>query len=89
MLGDETDQKVQLYIKQVGKGKGFISRGITISAAKLLLEKGELFGKIKTSETWTKSLLKRMGYVRRAKTSSNVKISDDAKKMIISICTTR
>ena len=66
MLGDEIDQKVQLYIKQVSNRQGVISRSIAISVAKVLLERDESFGKIKITETWPKSLLKRMGYVRRA-----------------------
>ena len=60
MLGDEIDQKVQLYIKQVSNRGGVISRGIAISVAKVLLERDESFGKIKITETWAKSLLKRM-----------------------------
>ena len=82
MLGDEIDQKVQLYIKQVSKRGGVISRSIAISVAKVLLERDESFGKIKTAETWAKSLLKRTGYVRRAKTSPTVDIPDGARKEI-------
>ena len=82
MLGDEIDQKVQLYIKQVSNRGGVISRSIAISVAKVLLERDESFGKIKITETLAKSLLKRMGYVRRAKTSSTVDIPDGARKEI-------
>ena len=82
MLGDEIDQKVQLYIKQVSNRGGVISRSIAISVVKVLLERDESFGKIKITETWAKSLLKRMGYVRRAKTSSTVDIPDGARKEI-------
>ena len=67
MLGDEIDQKLQLYIKHVGKRRGVISRSIAVSEAKVLLERDESFGKIKITGTWTKSLLKCMGYTRRAK----------------------
>ena len=51
MLGDEIDQKVQLYIKQVSNRGGVISRNIAISVAKVLLERDESFGKIKITET--------------------------------------
>ena len=68
ILGDEIDQKVQLYIKQVSKRGEVISRSIAISVAKVQLERDVSFCKIKIAETWAKSLLKRMGYVRRAKT---------------------
>ena len=80
ILGGETDQKVQLYIKQVGKRAGVISRSITISTAKVLLERDESFDKIKITETWAKSFLKRIGSVRRAKTPSTVEIPDDVRK---------
>ena len=90
MLGDKTDQKVQLYIKQVGKRGRVISRSIAISAARILLERDEPFGKIKITESWEKSLLKRLkckGYVRKAKTSSS-EISDSTRKEIeYYICT--
>ena len=59
MLGDEIDQKVQLYIKQVGKSEGVISRNIAISAVKVLFGSDESFGKMKITETWEKSFLKR------------------------------
>ena len=51
----------KFYIKQVGKDGGVISRSMAISAAKVLLERDESFGKIEIPETWGKSLLKRMG----------------------------
>ena len=44
--------------------------------------RNESFDKIKITETWAKSLLKRMGYVRRTKTSSTVEILDGARKEI-------
>ena len=82
MLGDEIDKQVQLYIEQVSKRGGVISRSIVVSVANVLLERDEIFGKIKITETWAKSLLKRMGYVRRAKTSSTVEIPEGAQKEI-------
>ena len=51
MLGDEIDNKLQLYIKHVGKRGSVTSRSIAISEAKVLLERDESFGKIKITET--------------------------------------
>lgn len=51
MLGDEIDNKLQLYIKHVGKRGGVTSRSIAISETKVLLERDESFGKIKITET--------------------------------------
>ena len=64
MLGDEIDKKVQLYIQQLSQRGGAISRSIGVSVATVLLERDESPSKIKITETWTKSLLKRMGFVR-------------------------
>ena len=61
---------------------GVISRNIAVSVATVLLERDESLGKIKITETWAKSLLKRMGFVRRAKTSSTVEIPEGARKEI-------
>ena len=61
---------------------GVISRNIAVSVATVLLERDEPLGKIKITETWAKSLLKRMGFVRRAKTSSTVEIPEGARKEI-------
>ena len=64
MLGDEIDKKVQLYIQQLSQRGGAISRSIGVSVATVLLERDKSRSKIKITETWTKSLLKRMGFVR-------------------------
>ena len=64
MLGDEIDKKVQLYIQQLSQRGGAISRSIGVSVATVLLERDKSLSKIKITETWTKSLLKRMGFVR-------------------------
>ena len=82
MLGDEIDKKVQLYIQQLSQRGGVISRNIAVSVATFLLERDESFGKVKITETWAKSLLKRMRFVRRAKASSTVEIPEGARKEI-------
>ena len=82
MLGDEIDKNVQLYIQQLSQRGGVISRSIAVSIATVLLERDKSLGKIKITETLAKSLLKRMGFVRRAKTSSIVEIQEGARKEI-------
>ena len=82
MLGDEIDKKVQLYIQQLIQRGDVILRSIAVSVATDLLEWDEFFGKIKITETWAKSLLKLMGFVRRAKTSWTVETPEDASKEI-------
>ena len=87
MLGDEIYKKVQLYSQQLSQRRGVISRSIAVSLATVLLEKGKSLGKIKITETWAESLLKHMGFVRMAKTSSTVEIPEGArKKLNINIC---
>ena len=76
MLGDEIDKKVQLYIQQMSQHESVVSRSIAASVATVLLERDESYGKIKITGTWAKSLLKRMGFVRREKTSSTVEIPE-------------
>ena len=82
MLGDEIDKKVRLYIQQLSQRGGVISGSIAVSVATALLERDKSFGKTKITGTWAKSLLKRMGFVRRAKTSSTVEILKGARKEI-------
>ena len=73
ILGDKIDQKFQLYISNVGKREGVVSRSIAISAAKILLERDELFHKIKITETWAKPLLKRWGMLEVQKRNGLLK----------------
>ena len=73
ILGDKIDQKFQLYINNVGKRGGVASRSIAISAAKVLLERDESFHKIKITETWAKSLLKRWGMLEVQKRNGLLK----------------
>ena len=82
MLGDEIDKKFQLSIQQLNQHGGVISRSIAVSVATVLLERDGYLGKIKIIQTWAKSLLKRMKFLRRAKTSSTVEILEGARKEI-------
>ena len=83
MLG-QIDQMVQTYIKAVSSRGGLVTRTLANSAAKALMARYlNLVGNIDVdSSSWAKSLFKRMGFVRRIKTSSKVSIPDGARKEI-------
>ena len=83
MLG-EIDQMVQTYIKAVSSRGGLVTRTLANAAAKTLMARyPNLVGNIDVaSSSWAKSLFKRMGFVRRMKTSSKVSIPDGARKEI-------
>ena len=83
MLG-ETDQMVQTYIKAVSSRGVLVTRTLANAAAKALMARYPNFvGNIDVdSSSWAKSLFKRMGFVRRKKTSSKVSIPDGARKEI-------
>ena len=81
-LDDEIDKKFQLYIQQLSQREGVISRSIATSIATVFLERDESLGKIKITGMWAKLLLKRMGFVRREKTSSTVEIQEGDRKEV-------
>ena len=83
MLG-EIDQMVQTYIKAVSSRGDLVTRTLANAAAKALMARyPNLVGNIDVdSSSWAKSLFKRMGFVRRMKTSSKVSIPDGARKEI-------
>ena len=82
LLGRELDQTVQEYIENTRKAGGVINTAIVMADAtgvvaaknpELLLEHG---GHVQITKAWVKSILKRMGYVKR-KCSNAGKISFD------------
>ena len=77
MLG-EIDQMVQTYIKAVSSRGGLVTRTLANAAAKAFMARyPNLVGNIDVdSSSWAESLYKRMGFVRRMKTSSEVSIPD-------------
>ena len=72
---------VQSYIKAVSSRGALVNSSLAIAAGKALIQKyPNSVGNIDiNSSSWTKSLFKRMGYVRRMNTSSKVKIPDGAR----------
>ena len=81
LLG-ELDVMVQSYIKAVSSRSALVNSSLAIAAGKALIQKyPNAVGNIDIdSSSWAKSLFKRMGYVRRMKTSSKVKIPDGARR---------
>ena len=79
LLGDDLDQKVQLYLKKVREGGGVVSARIAMAAAKgivmtcdrsLLAEFG---GHVELNRHWAYSLLRRMKFVQRKATTAKCK----------------
>ena len=83
LLGD-IDQMVQTYIKSVSSRGGIITSTLANAAAKALMARyPNMIANIDIdSSSWAKSLFRRMGFVRRMKTSSKVTIPDGARKEI-------
>ena len=82
MLG-HLDEMVQSYLLGVSNRGGAISRSVAISAGKALIARySYTTSQIEITDTWAQSLLRRMGFVRRAKTSSKVDIPIGARKEI-------
>ena len=78
------DHKVQSYLKALSNRGGVINTTIANATAKALIKRnpGECGIIDIESSRWAYSLFKRMGYVRRRKTSSKVDIPDSARKEI-------
>ena len=83
MLG-ELDEMVQSYIKAVSSRGALVNSSLAKATAKALIQKyPHTVGNIDIdSSSWAKSLFKRMGFVRRMKTSSKVTIPDGARREI-------
>ena len=79
LLGDDLDQKVQIYLRKVREGGGAVSARTVIAAARGIVLKynpsmlAELGGPVDLNEYWAHSLLKRMKIVRRKATTSKGK----------------
>ena len=78
LLGDEMDQKVQLYLKEVREGGGVISariamaaRGIVLTCDRSLLV--EFGGHVELNIHWAYSLLHRMNFVQKKVTTAKSK----------------
>ena len=82
LLLGELDETVQSYIKAVGSRGALVNSSLAITAGEALVQKyPDAVGNIDSS-SWARSIFKRMGCVRRIKTSSKVKIPDGTRPEI-------
>ena len=84
LLMGPLDSMVQKYIQSMSNRGAVITWAIANAAAKALMRKYPgMVGEIDIeSSSWAQSLFRRMGYVRRRKTSSKVDILDAVRKEI-------
>ena len=79
LLGDDLDQKVQIYLRKVREGGGAVSARIVSAAARGILLKynpsmlAERGGPADLNQFWARSLLRRMKFVKRKATTSKSK----------------
>ena len=84
LLLGELDGLVQQYILAASKRGNAISRNITVSAVKVIMERyPRLIGSVDIeSSHWAQSLFRRMGFRRRQATTSKLEIPEGALKEI-------
>eukprot|EP00794_Sanderia_malayensis_P006691 gene6691-7447_t len=84
LLLGELDAMVQSYLRACSQRGAVTSSCVAISTAKALIQKyPDTVGDIDIeSSTWAQSLFRRMGFVKRMKTSAKVDIPDGARKEI-------
>lgn len=84
LLLGELDAMVQAYLQAQSKQGCVINTSIANATARALIDRNpNLVGNIDLeSSSWARSLFRRMGFVRRRKTSSKVEIPDAARKEI-------
>ena len=93
LLGDDLDEKVQLYLKNVRKGGGVVSARIAMAAARGILlsydkyRLAEFGGHVLLNRHWAYSLLTRMNFVKRKATTAKSKYTgsnfEEAKKSFL------
>ena len=88
LLGEKLDTEVKCYIQAVREGGGVVTSTITMAAGTAIVRKHdrtllkENGGPVVITKTWAKSLLRRMGFVkRRGSSTAKMTIENfDAKK---------
>ena len=82
MVGPIIDEKGRKFMVLLYKKGGHVSRSIAATTAMVLLSRtdDESVKNVVVTTTWGKSLLQRIGFRRRAATTSKVEIPDSAKK---------
>ena len=76
LLLGKVDEMLRSYLSATRHRGGLVSRSIAIATAKALIKRNPQFNldHVLFGNSWAKSLFFRMGYVRRAKTTSKVQI---------------
>ena len=82
LLGDKIDQLVQNYLKATRYKGGVVNSLVATATAKALLKRYPRLekGSLKIERSWAQSLFRRMGFVRRIKTTGKVHIPAGAQK---------
>ena len=82
LLLGKVDEMVRSYLSATRHRGGLVSRSIAIATAKALIKRNPQFNLDHAvfGNSWAKSLFFRMGYVRRAKTTSKVQIPEAVQK---------
>ena len=82
MLGDKLDEEVKHYIRVVREGGGVITTAITMASATAIVRRAdrnllsENGGPLLITVNWAKSLLYRMGFVKRRSTTMKMTVND-------------
>ena len=82
LLLGKVDEMLRGYLSATRHRGGLVSRSIAIATAKALIKRNPQFNldHVLSGNSWAKSLFFRMGYVRRAKTTSKVQIPEAVQK---------
>ena len=82
LLGDKIDPLVQSYLKARRCKGGVVNTTVAIATAKALTERYPLLGKshLELGRSWAQSLFRRLGFVRRMKTTGKVRIPVGAQR---------
>ena len=81
LLGDKIDPLVQNYLKATRQKRGVVNSLVAIPTAKALLKRYPRLEKnLKVGRSWAQSLFRRMGFVRRMKTTGKVHIPVGAQR---------
>lgn len=82
LLGDKMDPLVQKYLKATRYKGGVVNTMMAIATAKALVKRYPLLEKdnVEIGRSWAQSLFRRLGFVRRTKTTGKVRIPVGAQK---------
>ena len=79
LMLETVDEKVCNFLHIARRKEGVINSVVAIATAKALIANEHLKALVLENSSWTKSLFRRMGFVRRVKTTSKPEIPERAK----------